>query len=370
MKVKTLPLLLILLLLGSLFVFEVASGLTTDSDHDDTDDTDDTEDTEDSEETEEEDDEDEIDDETKERYEREVDIENGDREWKIESEMKNGENKDKFEAEFKIGGGDEPEIELKYSTESDSSEIELKYRVNFDQIIEFSESGATAGYEEDVDQVVSEYELDKAVWEPLAYDEEIIDGVTLYTATATTSDGVVSLVLKLSTGIADVNSTTITPNAIKIDVIIDGYVYEGNGTYLALQADIKTESETEFDEESEDETNGFAENEEEIRVDTADASAFFSWVETANADGVDIAVIASSLQESDDDDDDIEEGEKHEIIYFTFDAVQPEKIVWDPKVGVSIAGLGSGGVFAPFPIVGLLSLLIAIPFRRRSTYKK
>lgn len=386
MKSKTI--LLLIILLGSLFITTSIAGpasvddnhVTPNQDDDGDDDSDDTDTEEEDDKTETEDEKDEkdedldddgIDDDTEEAYEREVQVEESDREWKIESELKNQEQKDKFEAEFKIGGGDEPELELKYATEASSTETEMKYRVNFDQLIEFTDDGI-AGYQDGNDTMVSSYELDKAEWNVIAYSTDTLNGSNVYTATATTADGIFTLVLKLSTGITKMNSTIVTPNAIKIDVIINGYNYQGNNTYLTLQTDIKTESETEFEEQSDDEEHGFAQDESQIKVSNLNATGFFSWVKTAQADGLTVDVISSYLNSIDDHDDDIEEGERHDIIFFTFDAQNPDKIVWDPKIGVSNDDLinqimGSSVLdslpFSPWAILAIF--VIPIWYKRR-----
>jgi hypothetical protein len=359
MKVKSIIIfLLIFSLLSSAFIqasqTSVSDTIAADQDGDDETETSDSEDTESSDhedetdttdtddddgETDTTDDHEDDDDEKEERdaYEREVEFEQQDREFKAKSALKNGDNKDEFELEFKVGGGDEPEIKLKYKTESSSSETELEYKIEFDRIIEFSENSSVVGFDTN-DTILSEYEMDKMDWDPIVYSEVVENGVTIYSATASTSDGVFVLRMYLAGSFADVNGSALTPNALKIDVEIHNYDYISNSSYLSLETDIKSQSEYEEKEDTVEEQAGFASNEAQVSIGNSNAAGYFSWVETAIADGVDVPVKYSGLiTEGNEDDDDIESEQKG-TAYFTFEAESPKDLIWDPKVGVVSEG--------------------------------
>ena len=68
------------------------------------------------------------------------------------------------------------------------------------------------------------------------------------------------------------------------------------------------------------------------------AQGFFSWAETAMADGSIVSVISSALESDDDADEDLEEGKTSGRMYFSFNATSVQDIVWDPKVGVQSQG--------------------------------
>jgi hypothetical protein len=315
---KVTPFILILLLLGTIaFSMPIVS---SDEDEDPIDDEDPV------------DDEDQVDDDFD--YEREVDIEQADFEWKIESELKSGDNKDKFDALFKIGGGNEPVIEFNYEQEAGSNETELEFIVEFVQVIEFEDDGIP-GYQEGNDTIVSIYELAEIDWNPIVYSLEEIEGVVLYTATATTVDGVFTLVLKLSNNLIQLNdtlNTSLGPNAIKIDVIINGYDYQGNNTYLTIQTDVKTEFEVDI-EDSDDEDNDINENEEQLLINSGKVSGFFSWVTIAEVNETIIDVITTDHLE-DQDESTPDKFEIDKTLFFTFDVQNANEIIWDPKIGV------------------------------------
>ena len=304
-------------------------------------------------------------DKTETEAERQVQVEQNSNQWKVESELKNGNQKDHIQAEFQIGDG-KPEVKFEYKSEANSTETEMKYRVNFNQLVEFN-NDAVAGYQKGNDTVVSKYDLSKVDWNPIAYTTEDNNGVTTHIASATTADGVFTLILRISTGFTNINNTIVTPNAIKIDIVINGFDYQGNDTYLSLQTDIKTQSETSVSQHSDDEKNGFATNEEQVSVGSGSTNGFFSWVKTAKADGVMVNIIPSNLTKvsSGEEDGDLESGEQQKIMYFTFDAVTPQRIDWDPKVGVDnlafIAAINATDVSgANFLVFSLWALFVGL----------
>ncbi len=321
-------------------------------------------------EDEEDEDEDGVDDEKESAYEREVEREITDYSFSIESELKNGTTKDKFELEFDVGETDNAEIEIKFQSESGNLETELKYAVEFDEIIEFIDTG-TVGY--DNETILTEYEIGKAGWEPLVYSENTTSG--LIKINATTLDGIFSLYMRLSTGFVMDNDVIISPTSLKIDVIINEFVYASSGSKLAVKAHMKTSSEVKVDHESEDELEGVAKNETEVEVSDGNSTAFFSWSDFAYADGNLVDVITSSLTDSSD-----EKGEASSKMYYTFDVVDATKIIWDPKVGIiseaskqnlasvisdTVSQEGNTDAIAGFQFIALLVFILPIAIRRK-----
>ncbi|MDH5404732.1 MAG: hypothetical protein OEY49_19675 [Candidatus Heimdallarchaeota archaeon] len=319
-----------------------------------------------------EDDDDEEDDEDpedeEEAYEREVHLEVNSDSVKIESELKNGDTKDKFEMEFKVE--DEPKIKFEFKTESDSTEVELKYRIEFDKIIEFDDADNN-GFAMD-ESVFSTYEFESVGWNDIVHTTtstttESGDTAQIDIFTATTSDGVFSIIMKVSGSLVDYEGSTLTPNSIKFDVAINDYPYAGEGSSLAIKTEIKTESETSNDEDTHEEESGMSAGEEQVTVGQL---GYFSWAETATADGQTVDVVDSALQSvspgHEDEDDDLDEGETETEMYFTFIVKDAVDILWDPKVGViseaSLAYLDSLSGFLPYNMwISLLALLVAVP---------
>ncbi|MHA2502426.1 MAG: hypothetical protein ACXAE3_06145 [Candidatus Kariarchaeaceae archaeon] len=288
-----------------------------------------TPDDDDEEDDEEDSDDDGVPDEVESAYERDIEIEYEDDRFRSKSVLKNGSVKDKFEVEFDVQSDNAAELEFEYTkafeTNSTSNETELGYEVKFDEIIEFVDTGVP-GYENETE--VQVYEIGNVGWLPLEvhYNETL--GFVMVNATS--ADGVFSLIMRLSSSFLTENNVTIVPNSLKIDVIINNFDYQGNDTKLAVKSHIKTESELSIENESEDEVEGFANNETQVGISAANATGFFSWSEIAMMDGVIVDVLSSTIADSSD-----EEGETSSKMYFTFNStVAAESIVWDPKMGV------------------------------------
>lgn len=273
---------------------------------------------------EEDDDNDGVENEKESAYEREIEIEIDDEKFIIESTLKNDTNKDKFDIEFDVGTADQAEIKLKFETEAGSNETELEYRVKFDEIIEFTDENVP-GYQNET--LLTRYEIGKVGWLPLEHTNNVSSG--LITINATTVDGVFSLILRMSNTFMNDENATLSSNSLKIDVLINNFPFATTGSKLAVKALLKTESDMNVDDESEDELEGIASNETEVGITSASASGFFSWSDLAEVDGVIVDVLTSALSNSTAD-----EGEPSSMMYYTFNATDPVNIVWDPKIGV------------------------------------
>ncbi|MCH8908125.1 MAG: hypothetical protein IH840_13635, partial [Candidatus Heimdallarchaeota archaeon] len=273
-------------------------------------------------------------------YERELTISVEPDRVEIESQLKFGDNKDEFEIEFRAESGEEPEIELEYSTETDKLEAEFEFEVEFEQIIEYVDNGTSDGYQ--VGEEVFIYEIGETDWNDIVWTVTTIDGAEVNIFTATTSDGVFSIILRISGSITDLGNATLTPNSLKMDLKILDFPYTASDSKLAIKAKVETEAEIEQRDESTEETSGFGTDEAEIFIGNAAAQGFFSWAEYALADGSNVTVITSALTESDDPDEDLEEGKTSNTMYFSFNGTNLQDIVWDPKVGVQSQGTQLG----------------------------
>ncbi|MHA2089719.1 MAG: hypothetical protein ACW98K_02570 [Candidatus Kariarchaeaceae archaeon] len=306
---------------------------------------------------------------------RRLDVDIEDDKIEIKSELESGDNKDKFEVEFDVGSSDEAEFDLRYYTETSAAETKLRYRVKFEGIIEFREnvtgnSTQFDGYQKG--EEVSFYEIGKTGWNDLAYS---LNSAGMYTITAKTSDNVFTLTMFIAESVVHLENNSFTPNSVKIDIGITNFPYSENNTSLAIQTQVKSEAEQSIRSETEDEENDFAEEESEIRLKSSNAEGYFSWVEYANADSLQVPVLASSLADSTDDED-LEPGESSSRIYFSFAVSDANDIVWDPKIGVTSQGalalLSADGTDASLPgfelvliISSLLLVLAPASYKRR-----
>ena len=268
-------------------------------------------------------------------YERQAEFGTKDpHEFEFQSQSKNAGTEDHIQLKFKVEEGS-PQIKIEYSFENDSTHIESSFRLQLYSIVEYKDNGTQGdGYQSGVDTVIgneSSYKLADQQWNNFEYAQSDVNGYTLYTVTASTVDGVVKLVLKLSTGIVDVNSTTLVPDSLKFDFEIHNFPYAANDSSLALVTKIKSESQQEVQNDTTHEKAGFSSNEAEVNLG---GNAFFSWVQSALADGTSVPVVASSLVNTDNQESDLSEGEHSTKMSFAFIATNASDIVWDPEVGV------------------------------------
>ncbi len=259
---------------------------------------------------------------------RQVEVQNSTNNFQIESVSKVANRKDKIEVEFQVHKGDSPEFKFSYKTEANSTQTKFKFRVDFNKIVEYKNLNGSAY---NGTGAVSTYDLSNATWSPLS---TVVDQYGTYTITASTSDNVFTLVIHVASQIVKKDNVTITPNALKIDVKINNYAYKGTQTSLALGTKIKTTATQRVENSSYDEENHFASNEKELNMTQAGVSGFFSWANWVYADGKNASVLTSKFQNISSEEHDLSVGEHASRVFFSFNAIQPKKVFWDPKIGV------------------------------------
>lgn len=271
------------------------------------------------------DDNDDVDDDLEESNEREIQVEVDDNEAKIESELKNGDSKDVFHVELKTND-DGLEIQFEYSTETDSLETELAFKVEFYKLIEFIDIDNNSIFNTSVDEIKQEYSLD--LFSPIVHTTESLDiNTSAHIFEIYTTDGIFGAKIYIVEEFTKIdNSTIISPTQVKFDIIIKNFDYLSNDSYLALSTKLESSTEYEYDDETEDEVNSRAFNETSVKTTMNNLSGFFSWIETAIIDGVEIPVLSSPIH----DDDDLEEDEQK--LYLNYP--HGTEIIHDPKIGV------------------------------------
>ncbi|MFX0061878.1 MAG: hypothetical protein ACFFC7_06790 [Candidatus Hermodarchaeota archaeon] len=267
-------------------------------------------------------------------HDRELQFNIEDYQVEIESMLKTGEQKDKIEFDIRVE--DEARIELEYTTSVNlTTESELGFRVKFDKIFEYIDNEpGDIGYQKG--EEVSEYDIGEATWMPIEFANTIVNGTTVYIISTMTTDNVFGLVFRISEKILALENSTLVPNSLKLDIIINNYPNVSDSSNLALRAKIETESEIYTENETFHEEYGYAENETSIAIDSSaiNNTGFFSWSDNAIADNQTITVISSDpiIDPSDDDEDDetLEPGELSYTLFFSFITTPAQNILWDP----------------------------------------
>ncbi|MHA1199043.1 MAG: hypothetical protein ACTSQF_06805 [Candidatus Heimdallarchaeaceae archaeon] len=262
-----------------------------------------------------------IEDEIEDENEREVHVEYSENEVKIESSIENNGIENEFQ--IKVKTEDEGlKFKLEFEEENDTLETEIEFQVKFSEIVEFRDLNADGIYN-DSDEVIQVLELSD--WNPIVYTVETINNATVHVLFVETTDEVFTATLYATGEFADIEGVVVAPTQVKVDVGIHNFNYTELDTQLALKVELESELEVDYEdnEETEDEKYGHAENEHEIEVSLDEYSAFFSWIETAMVDGVEVDVKVTPLEM------DFEENK----MYLNYP--RGTEIIHDPKVGLS-----------------------------------
>ncbi len=308
--------------------------------------------TEETDEEDEDEDDDGVDDEYEDENEREVKVEYDESEIQIESQLKNGESKDSFQ--IKVEAGDDLGIKLEYESEmaldAEEFEMELEFKVVFKSRIEFVDLDGNGLYNPDNDTEIQEYKLND--FNAIEYTPELqSDGSTLHYLNISTVGNVFTAHLFITEEFMDLSTTILSPAKVKIDIEILNFPYLDDASQLALYTKFETDYELEEEDETEDEENGYVENEKGIVTSMNGFKADFTWAETALVDGTKMSVLTTPIDTDDIDAND----DKIYIIY-----PRGTHIYHDPKIGMVGILLDSSLNIPGFPLWTLFAFSAAI----------
>ncbi|WP_457559542.1 Loki-CTERM sorting domain-containing protein [Candidatus Harpocratesius sp.] len=330
---------------------------TDDDPNDDSDDEDTVDDSEgeegENEEVDEEKDEDkdDIDDEYENENKREVKVEVFNNEIKLESSKESNNTQNKFEIKIKWDDGISLKLEFESEFENNSveSELEVNFKVAFKRIIEYLDNDGDKIFNKENDTTVQEYNIDtfkSPEYTPIVQNDSSI----LHYIKISTLDNIFTIHLFAAGEFMNVESTTITPTQVKIDLEINNFPFIENTSRLAVYTKLESEYEYEEENETEDEVYGFASQEAGISSMMNGFAAAFSWAEYALIDNVTQNVLVSSISKDDED-------STKEKMYFNYP--QGINIYHDPKMGVK--GLLTEPVIQNLPTGTNSDFLSSIP---------
>jgi hypothetical protein len=270
-----------------------------------------------------------IDDETEDLNERGVHVDQEPKRVEIESVLLNADRIEEIEVEMRAE--DAIKVKLEFSKHNNSVEPELEISVEFREIIEFIDENGNGLYDNGDDEI-SSYDLRDTFYDDITYyTQTTVDGETEHIMEAQTSDGIFKVVMHAVGNFAKIESGVLTPSEIKLDLIIQNYPYEEDDSQLALMSKLESELEVEDEHEHEEEHGEIGEDhlseeedehEEKLVISSSDVTGFFSWLDTAEVDGVSTPVKTTWKNESDG-------GVK---LYFAYE--RGTSINHDPKIGV------------------------------------
>eukprot|EP00294_Goniomonas_avonlea_P013734 CAMPEP_0114545568 /NCGR_PEP_ID=MMETSP0114-20121206/3474_1 /TAXON_ID=31324 /ORGANISM="Goniomonas sp, Strain m" /LENGTH=348 /DNA_ID=CAMNT_0001730013 /DNA_START=26 /DNA_END=1072 /DNA_ORIENTATION=+ len=238
--------------------------------------------------------------------------------------------KDKLSFTIKTNGGNTAagnngllDVRFGYYAKSDDAKEGFSYGVRVFSIIEFLESGATAGYQPAEDTLVQR-------WRPTSWGNFVTSTrwagelqIDEFTATADN----IFLVRGEVVGVPIAANGTrpgLNPNSVKFDFEVNNFPYKNTSSSLALETVIVSKTKV---------AQGPASKVSAITVTgEGDVVGEFTWVDHVEiSGGRNASVIASQIAKDGDDTD----GQMFKT-YFAFNTTaHPSAILWDPSVGAA-----------------------------------
>ncbi len=290
-----------------------------------------------------------IDDEIDHRNSRSVEIIDSlstDDELEIHSELEHAddyhENKDSIEFKIRNRTGNGLEVEVSYeSNVTASSGFELEFGVEFESLINYTDTNLDGKYAEGDDSVDAEILLGPFI---VNYTTTLVNGTLGVVVVA--SDTVLNLnvTIYVVMNYTIVNGTLLTPTELMIDISIDDLMTLGAGKGYALKLIMSTTStvtsgsEFEYEAETEDESHHHSSGEDGIKTTNASSSisGAFTWNKTAEVEDTPKQVNMSL----------IDKGSENELYLSYGDGT---KIFHDPKVVIEGIENTIPGPETPFP---------------------
>jgi hypothetical protein len=260
--------------------------------------------------------------------------------------------------DYEIQVGNMLTLQMQYRNEAEAKNADVEMTVRFGRMLEYEDldDDGKLGHG---DEIVSTYDLEKTNWGDLVHaDETGEDGKKVHTITASTSDGVFAMVSHTTETKTQTQHGELSPNMMKIDLIVDGYTWTRTTTRLALQASVQTEGTiTHISDPAK--RQYMDEGEAGIETEEGSDTGFYTWVRSADVDGSASQVRTRVTNDG-------------EGTTLTFNYAQGDSIVHDPKLGVPLVDEGLFDVMerlVPYlAVIGLSAVVIgiAVYYRRRT----
>ncbi len=257
---------------------------------------------------------------------RDVDVEVEPKRARIRSNVQGSDGGEGDELGYEIKAQNQLSIEMQYRNQAESEQANVQMTITFRQMLEYEDMDGD-GQLGPGDEIVSTYDLEKAQWEALEHVDETTDGgKKVHTITARTKDGVFAMVSRTTETQAQTQSGELSPNLMKIDLIVEDFPWTRANTRLALHATVDNEGTiTHIADPAQRQYMG--ENEAGIESNDDGDVGFYTWVHSADVDGTSSQVRTRVSNDA--------EGT---TLQFNYD--QGDIITHDPKLGVPMLDEG------------------------------
>ncbi len=227
---------------------------------------------------------DDINDEFEDLNKRHIEVDRGEDEIHISSIKKSENGKDQISI-FVSNDADGINFVIRYRSKfGEESEFDIAFGVLIREIIEFVDVNEDGIYHPETDIKIQNVQLHN--FTPIVY--EISNSSELHYLRIRTKDEIFTAHLYIAEEFTLVDNILITPSQLKIDFEISNFDYYNESSQLALCVKLDSEVDFEHEEETEDEENGYAENEQGFTTTMGFYTGYLTWSKTALIDeGID-----------------------------------------------------------------------------------
>ncbi|MFW9824257.1 MAG: hypothetical protein ACFFE4_15045 [Candidatus Thorarchaeota archaeon] len=251
-------------------------------------------------------------------------------EVQIDSIRRTDDNKDHIGINIVF---DENGIQIDFNYRSTlESPTEFSFSIVFKELIEFIDIEENGIYDPDIDQKVQNYSISN--FQSINHTEVLIsDNSSYHHFKISTINNTFITHIYVVEEFTIINDSLITPTQLKVDLEIANFSYFNSSSNLALYTKLVSDVDYQEQAQTEDETKGFAQNEQGVITSFEDRTGFLSWKRFAKIDNLSQEVSISDIMLDDND-------ENEQKIYLNYQ--QGNHIYHDPKIGME-------GLLIPVP---------------------
>jgi len=249
---------------------------------------------------------------------RSINVDVKDAEVNVDNKAGNGDEKSHVKANIRLNHNDGMVIKYSAKAKDSDSSLDVDFTVSFDSIVEFPYKNGDP-YVPGTDVARKTYLIGQVNWNKFACNQTADEWVC--SALSVGSTNKVGVNFKFSSEPFSEGSLDIANTDLKITLTVGDFQYAQTDSALALCFSGMSK------EDFKQTTDGVKSKERKL----GSTDFFFTWMDTIQADGTDVEVADSPIQNSDSN------GAKKFAFCVSVDAKAPKSLVYDPVVGISPA---------------------------------
>jgi len=233
-----------------------------------------------------------IDDNFEELNKRDIEVDIVANEITIQSVRRSNKKKDQIVANI-VYDEDGISFEIQYKSQPEL-DFELIFGISFRKLIEFIDVDFDGIFNPDIDINIQNFSLSEI--SPAFYDNwSISSDSSLHYLKIQTENKTFTTHIYFAEEFSIVENSLILPTQARIKIEISDFDYLNESSQLALYTRVDSEAEYHWQEDTEDETNGYASNEEGLTTTMDKLIGFLTWKEDALIDNVSKNILISEL---------------------------------------------------------------------------